>query len=116
MMTTITNSVITGNAAGIRVSPSASAAVDVSTINLGTAATGDAAGNNHIFGNTGAAVCLPMNQTGMMSAMGNVFSADASKDCTGTPTQKLSHTPDCKAAVDVANGSLTMIVDNCQFN
>jgi hypothetical protein len=113
----LTSSVITGNGFGIYVQAAggATAAPDVSSINLGTAASGAGAGNNQIFANSRAGVCITATPTGTMSAMGNIWSADASKDCTGTPTAPLTHTPDCTAAVDVAHGSANMTVDNCTF-
>jgi hypothetical protein len=113
---TLTGSVITGNGNGISVSPATgSGAPDVSHISLGRAASGAQAGHNQIFANKGAAVCMTATPTGTMSAMGNIWSADASKDCTGTPTAPLTHTPDCTAQVDVARGSQNMTVDGCTF-
>jgi hypothetical protein len=108
--------IITGNGVGLYVQPaSGSGAPDVSHINLGRAASGADAGHNQIFANTGAGVCITATPTGTMPAMGNIWSADASKDCTGTPTAPLTHTPDCTAKVDVARGSQNMTVDGCTF-
>jgi hypothetical protein len=112
----MTGSVLTGNQNGLYIQPgTAGTPPDVSNIDLGTAATGASAGNNHIFGNSQAGVCITATPTGTMAAMGNIWSADASKDCTGTPTTPLTHTPDCTAAVDVAHGSANMTVDACTF-
>jgi hypothetical protein len=113
----LTGSVVTGNGFGLYVQPAGggSTAPDGSSINLGTAASGTGAGNNQIFANVRAGVCFSTTPTGTMSAMGNIWSADTSKDCTGTPTAPLTHTPDCTAQVDVAYGSQHMTVDNCTF-
>jgi hypothetical protein len=112
----MTSSVLTGNQNGLTVRPvNATAAPDVSNIDLGTAATGPNAGNNIIVGNAAAGVCITATPTGTMAAMGNIWSADASKVCTGTPTAPLTHTPDCTAQVDVARGSANMTVDSCTF-
>jgi hypothetical protein len=110
------SSVLSGNQNGLNVRPANSTATpDVSNIDLGTAATGANAGNNIIVGNAAAGVCITATPTGTMSAMGNIWSADSSKDCTGTPTAPLTHTPDCTAQVDVAHGSQNMTVDSCTF-
>jgi hypothetical protein len=101
------------------VPPSGSGNRDLSTIDFGDAATGTTAGNNAVYGNTGAGVCLFASATGAISAMGNVFSSNASQACNQTPTAKLTHTPDCAPAVDVAygvvNGTIRITVDNCAY-
>ena len=118
----VTHSVLTNNrGTGLTVTaPTSGGSPDVSSINFGTTATGTGAGQNAIYGNRGAGVCLFFGATGLMPAAGNAFSSDASKQCSGSPTAKLTHDPDCSRAIDTAyavqGGGPKMLIDKCQFD
>jgi hypothetical protein len=109
------NSVLRNNGVNGLIVDTSPQTANLSALDLGSSATGAGAGNNYIFGNTGAGICLPAETTGRLKARGNSFSQNSNKDCRlPAPTTPLTHDPDCSTKVDTTR-HLRIDVDNCSF-
>jgi parallel beta-helix repeat protein len=110
----VTNSVFSNNVKGIDIGETPGSR-SLGKINLGTAATGVNAGNNTIFGNTDAGICVFSAATGTLSAMGNNFGsmAGGTRDCRGSPTTLLTHNPGCTDGVDISQAD-NIDFQNCE--